>query len=383
MQNCKHAIAELQKAIDKDGTEVLGTLRKLGEHLSYQDVGALSDPAMKELHGRVQELRRHLPDSRQQVKRILQTVSGNEALEKEIRVRKLQINELSGRNQDICESIGRAAYRAYKDHPVAGEAPEAWFESLKKLEQELSELEDEQKTLQEHGREGKFFKKFRETGRSMYVKGLLSLRRKAGSRVYYEVGKQISGSPGLKEELGDRRLEQALAPFEANDRQIKTLHQELDELHGDQEKKWSELKNMGAHRSHQKRVREIESEIRRIESKLQDSFEGLGTLGRNGKVDLPQNAETARLIHRMEEIERGTRSKEKRIRRLNAALQVDALHDQLGGLAARISRLEGEIETRRRDIETLHAQITVGEKEIQRMQRIRGSKQSLLDGEGA
>jgi chromosome segregation ATPase len=379
MHDYKRAIGELQRDITKNSAEIRVCLRKLGEYLSYRDAAELPDPEMKELHGRIQELRRQLPDSRQQVKKILQTVAGNETLEREIRDRKLQIGELGRTNQEICESIGRAAYQAYKTVPVSGSAYEELFASLEKQEKGLAELEEEQETLQGHGKEGKFFRIFRETGRSVYVKGLLSLRRKAVVKTYHEVGKQICGSSRFKDELEDRRLLEALAPYEANQRKITTLQRELDGLLGEQEKKWSELKTLGAYRSHQKRVREIESEIQRIEVRLQDDFEALGTLRRNRQSGKLQDAEAATLIHQMKEIEQDTRRKKKRIERLKAALQIDSLQNQLGNLADRVSRLEGDIEARRREIETLRAQISAGEMEIQRLQRIRGSRQSLLE----
>jgi chromosome segregation ATPase len=382
MQDYKRAIAELHKTIEKDSAQVRTKLRKLGEHLSYKGADLLPDPAMKELHDRIQELRRELPDSRQQVKKILQTVAGNEALEREIRTRKLQIDELSRKNQQICESIGRAAYEAYKKLPVSGKTHRELFEPLDKQEQELAGLEEEQEALQDHGREGKFFKIFRETGRSVYLKGLLSLRRKAIVKTYNEIGRRICGSPEIKQELEDRKLQETLAPYEANERSMDTLQQELSELLGDQEKKWNDLKDLGAHRSHQKRVREIESEIQRIETKLQDTFEGLGSQFRNMHPEKLQDSEAAGFIHQIKGIEADIRRKKKRIERLNAALQIEGLRHRLANLADRVSRLKGEIESRSLEIETLRTQIEVGEKEIQRLQRIRGSEQALLEGEG-
>jgi DNA repair exonuclease SbcCD ATPase subunit len=379
MHDYKRAIGELQKGIAKNSAETRDCLRKLGEVLSYKEAETLSGPAMKELYDRIQELRRELPESRQQVKKILQTVAGNEALEREIRAKRQQISELTKKNDGICESIGRAAYLAYQSLPVSGKEHEELFESLEKQEQALAELEAEEQTLQERGKGGKFFKIFRESGRSVYVKGLLSLRRKAADKTYHEVGRQICSSPELKEQLEDRRLLETLAPFEANERQISAVQRELDQLLADQEKKWSELKTLGAHRSHQKRVREIETDIQRIEAKMQDEFEALGTLFRNKRSAEVQDPEAAGLLHQMLEIEQDTRKKEKRIERLKAALEIDGLENQLGNLSDRIARLEGDIEERRREVETLREQIAAGEKEIQRLQRIRGSKQSLLE----
>jgi hypothetical protein len=382
MHDYKRAIGELQKGIVKNSAEIRDCLRKLGEYLSYKEAETLSDSAMKELHGRIQKLRRELPESRQQVKKILQTVAGNEALEREIRVKRQQINELTKKNEEICESIGRTAYLVYQSLPASDKEIDELFGSLERQEEGLAALEAEQKSLQESGKGGKFFKIFRESGRSVYVKGLLSLRRKALGKMYHEAGKQICNSPELKERLEDRRLRENLAPYEANEKKTTAVQRELDQLLADQEKRWGELKAMGAHRSHQKRVREIETEIQRIETTMQDEFEALGTLLRNKRTAELKDPEAAGLIRKMLETEQDTRKKEKRIERLSAALQIDGLENTLGNLADRISRLEGDIEIRRREVETLRQQIAAGEREIQRLQKIRGSEQSLLKEPG-
>jgi len=379
MHDYKRAIGELERGIAKNSAEIRESLRKLGEYLSYREAETLTAPAMKELHARIQELRRELPESRQRVKKILQTVAGNEALEREIRGKRQQISELTKYNGEICESIGRAAYLAYQSLPVSGREHDELFESLEKQEQALADLEAEQEALQERGKSGKFFKIFRESGRSVYVKGLLSLRRKAVQKTYHEVGKRISESPESIEQLEDRRLRETLAPYEVNERKISAVQRELDALLADQEKKWSELKTLGAHRSHQKRVREIESEIQRIEANMQDEFEALGTLFRNSHSGEPQDTEAAGFMRRMRELGQDIQKKEKRIERFKAALQIDGLENQLGNLAGRVSRLEGEIESRRREVESLRAQIADRQKQIQRLTRIRGSKHSLLE----
>ncbi len=381
MQDYKRAISELQRDMEKDSAEVRLLLKKLGEYLSYQDTATLPDPVMREGSDRIRDLRRQLPESRQQVKKILQTVAGNEATEREIRSIKLQINELDKLNREIYVSVGRVAYRVYTSLPVSGDQYEALFASLEKQELGVSELEEKLQALQEEGKGGKFFKIFRESGRSVYVKGLLSLRRKAVEKSYHEVGKRICSSPELKGELEHPRLRETLAAYEANERKSVTLQRELERLLSEQEKRWSELKTLGAHRSHHKRVREIETEIQRIEARMQDECEALGTLFRNQQSGGLQDSEAASLIHQIQEIEGDSRKKKKRIERLNAAVRIDGLHNQLGNLADRVSRLEGEIESRQTEIETLRTQISEGEKEIQRLQRIRGSKQSLLKEE--
>jgi predicted nucleic acid-binding Zn-ribbon protein len=377
LSSYKRAIHELETEIERNAGAISSRLRKLGEYLSYQDSAAIPTSEMKELHGRLQELRRQLPESRQQVKRILQTVAGSQELERQIRERKRRISELSEKNQEIFESIGRAAFKAYRRLGSQEERYRKLFDPLEGKERELSEVEKEYEAVQQHGREGKFFRIFRETGRSVYLKGLISLRRRAIGKAYYEAGKRFCGSP-LREEMKGGGLQKALAPYEDNARQIGALSRELEKLAEEQEKKWSELKSLGAHRSHQKRVREIESEIRRIEEQLEDGFEALGTLFRGARPAQIEDAEAAGIASKIREIEQESKNKSKQIERLKAAMQIEALQGQLGSLSDRISKLEEEIEFRREEIQTLRTQIAEGESEIQRLQRVRGSRQQLM-----
>ena len=59
-------------------------------------------------------------------------------------------------------------------------------------------------------------------------------------------------------------------------------------------------------------------------------------------------------------------------------MHIDSLRDQLGNLADRISKLEADIESRQREMDTLGVQVSDGQKEIQRLQKVRGAEQTLL-----
>ena len=377
MDTYKRTINELQRGIEKNTGEVHLCLTKLGEYLSYQEAGALATPEMKELHKRIQDLRHQLPESRQLVKKILQSVTRNEELEREIRNRKARIAELAEKNQEICEAIGRAAYTAYKSLKAPREEYRELFEPLRRQEQELEELEAEYQELQAHTKEGKFFRIFRETGRSLYLKGILSLRRKAVGKSFHEAGKRFCNSE-LDPELKAGGLREALAPYEANEKTIDTLHRETGKLGEDKERMWNELKTLGADKSHQKRVREIETEIQRIEGQLYDAFEALGSLFRGTRSGGYTDVEASSIVKQIVGIEQKNRKNRKQIERLKAAMRIDSIRDQLGNVADRISKLEADIESRQREIDTLRIQASEGQKEIQQLQKVRGSEQTLL-----
>jgi len=377
MDTYKRAIKELQRGIEKNSGEVNLCLKKLGEYLSYREVEVLSTPEMKELHKQIQELRRQLPESRQQVKKILQSVARNEELEREIRNRKARQLELADKNKVICEAIGRAAYTAYMSLTAPRSEYREVFGPLRRQEKELEELEAEYDENRAQAKGAKFFRIFRETGRSLYLKGALSLRRKALSKSFQEVGRRFCDSE-VDEELKDRGLREALLPYEANKKKINAFHQETGKLREEQGRLWSELKTLGAGKSHQKRVREIETEIQCIEGQLNVAFEALGSLFRGTRSGESMDVEASSMVKQIEGIEQASRKNRKQIERLRAAMRIDSLRDQLGDLADRISKLEADIESRQREIDTLGVQVAEGQKEIQRLQKVRGAEQTLV-----
>jgi chromosome segregation ATPase len=378
MDAYKKSIEELERRIQRSSAEIRTQLKKLGEYLSYQEQGAFSATEMSDLYGRIQDLRGQLPKSRQQVKRILQCVNQNEQLEQEISEKKRQIAGLEEANQAICEEIGRAAFEAYKSLSSGGNEYSDLFEPLIKQERELTELESEYSKLQGHGKDGNFFRIFRETGRSLYLKGILSLKKKAIGKIYREAGKRLCESQ-FGAELKSSGLDRVLGPYKDNDRKIKALKQEVSKLRNVQERIWNELKELGADRSHQKRVREIEIGIQRIEEELEDAFEGFGSLFRSQPAEhFGDDAEVARALKQIEVCEETKKRGAKQIERIEAALLIDNLQRQARNLNQRISRLEEEVRLRRGEIDTLKAQVAEGENEINRLIKIRGSEQSLL-----
>ena len=375
MHDYGQGIRELQRQIVQLNAEIGVQLRKLGEHLSYQDAAVLHTDQLKQLHRRIQELRHRLPESRQQVKLILQTVEGNRALEKELQQQNRQLSEIAHENEAMYEEIGSTVYRVRNEEQIPKEIFGKLFAVLERKQRELAQLEQE---LEPGGRQrsARLFKRIGKQGRTAYLIGRLSIRRRAVTKVCWQIGKKFC-EYSSDVHAYDTQLREVLKPFAGNQRKAGKLRQEVKRLNREREAKWRQLKSLGAYRSHHRRVREIESEIEAIETKLQIEFQTLGRGFMDVAGDETGSVEIAALQTHIREHEGARTKKTKQIERLNAAIQIDIVQEKLGHTAERIARLEEEIESRRREVDDLRVQIQDGEKQIQRLKRVRGSSQSL------
>jgi DNA repair exonuclease SbcCD ATPase subunit len=379
MDAYRRAIGELERKTRQNDAEIALQLKKLGEHLSYRKVEVLTVPAMADLHRRIQELRKRLPESQQQVKRIMQCAGRNEELERKLKGLRAQAAELQKENEAICEEIGRAAFTAYKSVAPQDERYREIFEPLLEQEQEITRLEAEPERPQSpSAKGGNFFRIFRETGRSLYLKGLLGLKKKNMVRVYKEAGRRFCDLE-LQGELTDAAVERALAPYAENSRKLQSLNRDVEKIQAEQASLWQELKELGAEKSHQKRVREIEQAIGRIEDELEDAFVGLGSQFRAKPLSaLAEDPEITRYLRSIAKAERSNAQHRRQIERIQAAIQIDALGRQRQNLEERIERLDREVKTRQQEIQTLRAQIAEADSETQRLLKTRGPEQSLL-----
>jgi chromosome segregation ATPase len=381
----RRAIVETQRAIQRNNAEIAAQLKKLGEHLSYRDAAALADASMTDVHGRIQDLREQLPRSRQQVKRIVQCVGRSEELDEELRGLKAQSAEIEAQNGLLCEQIGQAAFAAYRHEvgPQAGgaggrEEYEEIFGALIRQEEEIEDLESEQERLQTNVRSGNFFRIFKETGRSLYLKGLLSLKKKALSKSFGEAGRRFCDS-GLAGAVDDPGVQRSLAPYRENKRKLNTLGRQILKFKDEQAALWEELKGLGAEKSHQRRVRELEASIQRIEESLEDAFEGLGSLFKAKPLKpLSEEPEVARCLRQISRAEKSNVQHRKQIERLEAALQIEQLSRQRQSMEEKVARLEREIRSRQEEIGVLNDQIAETKTQSERLARTRGPEEALL-----
>ncbi|MBN1835693.1 MAG: hypothetical protein JW820_07575 [Spirochaetales bacterium] len=378
MVDRRRAMDELRRSIRQREAETEDLLGQLGEYLSYQPAERFAATPLADTHRRITELRERLPETRRQVKRILQCVARSEELEKSLRAARSQLAELEEAGERICEEIGHAAFEAYRSTRPEEAEYERIFGPLLKQEEEVSGLEQEMQRVQSGTKGGTFFRIFRESGRTLYVKGLMSLKKKSMAKAYREAGHRFCDSELIKG-VKDPEIRQTLGPYQKNQEKQAGLHEEMRTLRSRQEALWKELKDLGAERSHLRRVREIEHQIQGIEEELDASLGSLGRMFRSKPLkSFAEDPEIKKILRHVTRVEKSTEEHRKQIGRIEAAIQLDALDKQRVNLESRVERLEREIESRKGEIASLRQQIQEASEQARRLEALRGPEESLF-----
>jgi archaellum component FlaC len=226
-------------------------------------------------------------------------------------------------------------------------------------------------------RSGNILRMIGEAGRGFFLRSAVGFKRKAVARAYAEAGRGVCESP-LAE--SDPSLKRKVAPYREKRARLEELGREAEALRGEQSGLRNELKELGAEKSHQRRVRELEHGLQRAEEELEQTSRRLGELYRAKPVrSFATDTEVKNRLRRAAQAEKLSEKYRKQTRRLEAAIQIDALDAQVRAMREKIEKIIREIRAREEDVRDLESRIAGSEGERERLVRIRGPEQDLLE----
>ncbi len=376
----KRLVTELKRRIAENSVEADSQLERLGDYLAGQDEKAFSDPELLAVRREVLELRAQLPTGRRQVRRILQCVEKNAELEVRLRGVGERFEELERESETICEEIGRFSYESFRSQSLTLEGLqelEELFVKVGRQEQELAGLNEDQERSRGSLRSGNILRIIGGAGRGFFLRSAVSFKRKAVARAYAEAGHGVCES-ALAE--SDPALKRKVEPYRQNRARLEELSRESEVLRAEQSGLRSELKELGADKSHQRRVRELERSIQRAEEDLSRASRRLGELYRAKPVrSFATDPEVKNRLRRAVQAEKASEKYRKRIRRLEAAMQIDALDAQVRAMREKIEKVTREIRAREQEVRELEGRIASSEGERERLVKVRGPEQDLLE----
>jgi len=368
MDSRRRAITELNRRIAEASVEAGAQLERLGDYLAGLEEKAFSDPEFLGARSRVLELRSRLPVGRKQVRRIMQCVEKNAELEAKVRGVGERYTELERENDATCEEIGRFGYSAFRSQTLPLEPLLEVFSKVGRQEQELQGLIEDQERSRGSMRTGNILKIIGQAGRGFFIRGAVGFKRKAVARAYAEAGRALADS-ALPEQVGDASLKRKIAPYRDNQARMEELTREAEALRAEQ--------------SHQKRVREIERDIQQAEDELVRRARELGELFRARPVrSLASDPEVKNRLRRAALAEKTSEKYRRQIRRIEAAIEIDALDAEVRGMRERVERLTREIRAREQEVRELEKRIAASDTERERLVKARGPERGLLEPDG-
>ncbi|NBF41082.1 MAG: hypothetical protein GVY14_11760 [Spirochaetes bacterium] len=295
-------------------------------------------------------------------------------LQEQITDAQAEVDRMSEEIKPLCQDVGKAAFKTYRENPFVDPAIEEIFTSLLEHEEELTELDrqigDQESELAQRSAVAKLMSR----GRLAFLKGKKSARENALPRLYRETGEAVCATNFITR-VEDPSLSAAAKPYFRKRAEIEDLEQHIQSLDDEKRSVGAELAeltgNVGAERRLKKARETAENELRAIDREIGEK----AASGIDGDPDLPDEVRTA--VDELKTAEEAQNTERDRLRRLRAAVELEDVTESIPKIEQQISRQEQDIAERQKHLEELKQQLENAEAEKRRLEKARGPAENL------
>ncbi len=274
--------------------------------------------------------------------------------------------------------VGQAVYRLYQNSQGELVAHSDLFGVLAQLEKEIEQIDKELEGLQAENHKTGYLGKAFAGARSVLVAGRLRAKQGQRRRASEAAGRKICQSD-LLQKTADEALREVTSPVKALMEATEALRSEEKSLTDRKASLLAELVSLGAREGSQRRTRDLVHEVERLEVQLRDLYVSIGRLYLEYTLhDRITSTEIDECHTKISSLIGEKEDAEKRVARLNAAIEVNQIEERIADTQVRMERLRSDIRKINDEIESLQQQLGQMEEEKKRQVHIRGSEKSLL-----
>lgn len=374
MSEYQKQITELDRSISEREAH-MGTLqatigRYVREHRSDLVEQRRLRTKVKEAEARQKEF----DEASAQAAKLEHLQNRRQELQEQITDAQAEVDRMSEEIMPLCQDVGKAAFKTYRENPFVDPAIEEIFSSLLEHEEELRELDRQIGEQESELAQRSAVAKLMSRGRLAFLKGKKSARENALPRLYREAGEAVCATNFITR-VEDPSLSAAAKPYFQKRAEIEDLEQHIQSLDDEKRSVGAELAeltgNVGAERRLKKAKESAENELRAIDREIGEK----AASGIDGDPDLPDEVRAA--VDELKTAEEAQNKERDRLRRLRAAVELEDVTESIPKIEQQISRQEQDIAERQKHLEELKQQLENAEAEKRRLEKARGPAENL------
>ena len=373
MDSYRDKISALQREIQTDQQNIARDYQGIGESV-YADPPAevKTEPVVGEIADRLEQI----DANNEQIRRIEEIAARLAAIDEEIQADKRGIRELEEGLGPVYESVGMVAFRVYKENPFIDQEYVTLFSDMVNNQEEIRDVENELAEIEAGLEQKPFLERVVLKGKVLLLKSRRSSRESALPRLARRVGEQICAGDFI-DTMDDAALSEAAAPCLEVKSRVKEIEERDLALREEAETLTVELESLGAEKRYARRVSEIRRENENIEHALTDLYRRLGEVYRESLDGEPAESDRKKLLASIQDAENANSDREEHIKRLQAAIEVKRLTDEIGKMEGSIKSLQERIERQQAEIETIQGKIGETEALKAEQEQLRGDEATL------
>ncbi len=377
MDSYKKKIDRLQDEMEQKRALIARDYVTIGSHLLANEPARLSSKKLVAQKEEVSRIEAEIEGHKRYVEKINTIVSRQQQIENEIEKHQLEIEELDQSVAPMYEQIGEQAFEVYKQNPFVDQQFVDMFSDLVKNQEDIRDIDEQLDHLEKETGEKPFLDRMVAKGKIALLRNRRTTREQNTPRLMRKAGKSVTES-NFVTQFDAPALTRALEPYHEVHTRIDSIRRLITDLENERATLDSDLAELEADKKPLRRVSELEQQIESLRATLESVYQQTGDtyLTELKKDEQPPEA-IAEPAARVQTLQKEIAALEKQIERLHAAITVEELEGKISGYQKKISTLEEKIAEQQRMVQQYQQEMSDAEAEKARQEKQRGPLDKL------
>src|SRR6056297_1892928 len=374
MDKRKTEIHEHQSAIDELDVTIERQTADLGRLILQNDESpqeALKEPfgVGKEIQSEIAGKENRREDIRSALERLRQLDEQLEELDEE--------DKTFGKSRsEMVTSLGAHAYRVYRTGSLKNENFDEIFEEINRIDAQLSEKERGVQSLSLAQDEKNVFQKLPIGAKITLLKsGIVRLEKKRDAAPT-KVGERLLETEKV-EEIPDEQVRSATSNIKQQEERREERRRQKEALAQEKEELNQKIEAQSSSASPEKALKQLDNEIKQQQERLYTQQLQVGKVYLlQSPTEVSEDKEQQMVLNRIHELEQQKQQYQDKVNTLQSELGIEDLQDDMKKKEEHISRLEKKISEEKQEVEQIRDDLAADNNRIKELRRMVQSEES-------
>jgi len=368
MDKRKTEIHEHQSAIDELDVTIERQTADLGRLILQNDESpqeALKEPfgVGKEIQSEIAGKENRREDIRSALERLRQLDEQLEELDEE--------DKTFGKSRsEMVTSLGAHAYRVYRTGSLKNENFDEIFEEINRIDAQLSEKERGVQSLSLAQDEKNVFQKLPIGAKITLLKsGIVRLEKKRDTALT-KVGERLLETEKV-EEIPDEQVRSATSNIKQQEERREERRRQKEALAQEKEELNQKIEAQSSSASPEKALKQLDNEIKQQQERLYTQQQEVGKVYLlQSSSEVSDDAEQQMVLNRIRELEQQKQQHQDKVNILQSELEIEELQDDMKKKEESIARLEKKISEEKQEVEQIRDDLSADNNRIKELRRM-------------
>jgi len=368
MDKRKSEIHEHQSAIDELDLSIERQTAELGRLLLQDDQCEIE--GVKEPFTVGKEIQAEIAAKENRREEIRSALERNRQLEEQLQELEEEDKTFDKSRSELVVSLGGHAYRVYRTGSLKSDGFDGIFQEINEIDSELSEKEREVQSLSLAQDSKNLFKKLPGGARITLLKSRIVRLEKKRDSALERVGERLLET-GKVEEIPDEQVRSVTSNIKQQEDRRKERIEQSEALTREKEELNQKIEAQAGSSSPDKALKQLETELKQQQDRLYNQNTTIGKAYlMQPSLESANDEEQQMVLNRIRELEQQKQHHQDKVNKLQSQLEIEELQDAMKKKEEQIAKLEKKISDEKQEVEQIRDEMSADNNRVMELRRM-------------